>query len=124
MPERSIITPFDAITYKIIGCAMAVHRQLGSGLREDSYQKALGNYFSDSSLAYEAEKLYEVHDDPEQHRLVGYWWPGFVHPALGFSFIYPCYQRPTSSDHLLNPGLPFEIPLFLAFRGFLGDFIA
>jgi GxxExxY protein len=41
MAGKAISTPFDAITYKIIGCAMAVHRELGPGLREDSYQRAL-----------------------------------------------------------------------------------
>ncbi len=78
MANRIVTTPFDSITYKIIGCAMAVHRQLGPGLREDSYQKALGNYFSDSGFAFEAERLYEVYDDPEQKRLVGYYIPDFV----------------------------------------------
>ncbi len=78
MTKRIVTTPFDEITYKIIGCAMAVHRQLGPGLREDSYQKALGNYFSDSDLAFEAERLFEVYDDPEQHRLVGYYIPDFI----------------------------------------------
>ncbi len=78
MPKSIVTTPFDAITYKIIGCAMAVHRQLGPGLREDSYQKALGNYFSDSGFSFEAERLYEVYDDPEQNRMVGYYIPDFV----------------------------------------------
>ncbi len=78
MTNRKITTPFDAITYKVIGCAMAVHRELGPGLREDSYQKALGNYLSDAGFAFEAERLYEVYDDPEQQRLVGYYIPDFV----------------------------------------------
>ncbi len=43
MPDKVISTPYDAITYKIIGCAMAVHRELGPGLRENSYQRALEN---------------------------------------------------------------------------------
>jgi len=40
MAGKVISTPYDAITYKIIGCAMAVHRSLGPALREDSYQRA------------------------------------------------------------------------------------
>jgi hypothetical protein len=36
-----ISTPHDDLTYKIIGCAMAIHRGLGPGLREDTYQRDL-----------------------------------------------------------------------------------
>ena len=35
---KRIKTPFDDLTYKIIGSAMAVHRNLGPGHREDIYQ--------------------------------------------------------------------------------------
>jgi GxxExxY protein len=78
MTGKVISTPFDAITYKVIGCAMAVHRQLGPGLREDSYQRALENSLSEADLAFEAQKLDSVYDDPEQQRLVGYYIPDFV----------------------------------------------
>ena len=66
MTGKVISTPFDAITYKVIGCAMAVHRQLGPGLREDSYQRALENSLSKADLAFDAQKLYSVYDNPEQ----------------------------------------------------------
>ncbi len=76
MADSFVTTPYDAITYKINGCAMAVHRELGPGLREDSYQRALANKLSDAGLAFEQQKLYEVLDD--QKRLIGYYIPDFV----------------------------------------------
>jgi GxxExxY protein len=78
MAEKVIITPYDAVTYKITGCAMAVHRELGPGLREDSYQRALANKLSDAGLSFEQQKRYEVFEDPEQKRLIGYYIPDFV----------------------------------------------
>jgi GxxExxY protein len=78
MAEKVISTPYDAITYKIIGCAMAVHRELGPGLREDSYQRALANHMVDASLSFEAQKLYSISDEPDQQRLVGFYIPDFV----------------------------------------------
>lgn len=76
--EKVKSTPHYAITYKIIGCAMAVHRELGPGLREDSYQRALANELGDCSLAFEQQKLYEVYDDPVQKRLIGYYIPDYI----------------------------------------------
>lgn len=71
-------TPYDDLTYKVIGCAMAVHRSLGPGLRENSYQRALANALAETNLAFEVQKLYGVYDDPEQQRLVDYYIPDFV----------------------------------------------
>jgi GxxExxY protein len=76
MVEKVISTPFDAITYKITGCAMAVHRELWPGLQEDSYQRVLANKLTDAGFAFEQQKLYEVFD--EQKRLAGYYIPDFV----------------------------------------------
>jgi hypothetical protein len=39
--SKFVSTPYDELTYKIIGCAMASHRGLGPGLREDTYQRDL-----------------------------------------------------------------------------------
>ena len=78
MTSKVIETPYNKLTYQIIGCAMAVHRELGPGLREDTYQRSLANHLSEASLPYEAERLYSVYDDPEQQRLVGYYIPDFV----------------------------------------------
>lgn len=70
MADKAISTPFDAITYKFTGCAMAVHRELGPWLREDSYLRALANKLADTGFAFEQQKHYEVFD--EQKRLVGF----------------------------------------------------
>ena len=32
---------YEDLTYKIIGCAMEVHKQLGNGFQEVIYQRAL-----------------------------------------------------------------------------------
>ncbi|HLA99723.1 MAG TPA: GxxExxY protein [Anaerolineales bacterium] len=78
MAEKKVITSFDDLTYRIIGCAMAVHREHGTGLRENSYQRALAFSLQDAGLRYEPQKLYSVYDDPKQQRLVGYYIPDFV----------------------------------------------
>jgi GxxExxY protein len=78
MPDKPLTTPYDTLTYKIIGCAMAVHRELGPGLRENSYQRSLANYLSDVGLSFLQEKPLSVFDDPDQQRLVGYYIPDFM----------------------------------------------
>ena len=42
----------DALTERIIGCAIAVHRELGPGLLEATYEEALCIEFDDASLSY------------------------------------------------------------------------
>jgi GxxExxY protein len=78
MNNKVVSTPYDTVTYKIIGCAMAVHKELGPGLREDSYQRALANKLTDACIVFEPQKLYEVFEDKDQKRLVGYYIPDFV----------------------------------------------
>lgn len=46
----------DPLTYKIIGCAMKVHRTLGPGFQEVIYQRCLAIEFRRAGLAYEREK--------------------------------------------------------------------
>jgi GxxExxY protein len=57
MAGKRIETPYDALTYQIIGCAMATHRRLGPGLREDTYQRDLEVQFTGSTLSYEPQRL-------------------------------------------------------------------
>ena len=76
--EKRIVTPYDELTFKIIGCAMAVQRKLGPDLREDSYQRDLQVHLAEAGMAFEPQKLYEVYDSLEQGSLIGYYIPDFV----------------------------------------------
>ncbi len=77
-PSKLITTPYDAITYKIIGCAMAVHGKLGPGYRENTYQRDLAVHFTEAGLSYGSQKLYEVYDSLDGSQLIGYYIPDFV----------------------------------------------
>jgi GxxExxY protein len=50
----------NALTHKIIGCAMQVHKVLGNGFQEVIYQRALAIEFSFQGLAFEREKEMEL----------------------------------------------------------------
>jgi len=52
--------PFQDLTYKIIGCAMTVHGELGPGLREGIYQRALAVQMTRAGLSHVEEKGREV----------------------------------------------------------------
>jgi len=75
---KLITTPYDDLTYKIIGCAMAVHRKLGPGLRENTYQRDLEVHFTEAGILFESQKLYEVHDSLGGEQLIGYYIPDFI----------------------------------------------
>jgi GxxExxY protein len=77
-PGNKIQTPFDDLTYRIIGCAMAVHRALGPSLREDSYQRALQLSLQEAGLGFEPQKLFAVYSAPDEQDLAGYYIPDFV----------------------------------------------
>jgi GxxExxY protein len=46
---------YEEITHKIIGCAMKVHRVLGSGFQEVIYQRALAIEMGKINLGFERE---------------------------------------------------------------------
>ena len=76
--KKFVRTPYDELTYQIVGCAMAVHRALGPGCREDTYQRDLEAYFSQQSISYQAQRLFEVYDSAREDVLIGYYVPDFV----------------------------------------------
>jgi len=51
----------DALTKRIIGLAMKVHRTLGCGFLESIYCNALAIELEKNSLAFEREKRFHVH---------------------------------------------------------------
>lgn len=51
------------LTYRIIGCAMAVHNRLGPGLREGIYQRALAIEMDAAGLSHVDEKPVEIFVD-------------------------------------------------------------
>lgn len=46
----------NELTHKIIGCAMRIHNELGSGFQEIIYQRALAIELRNSDIGYEREK--------------------------------------------------------------------
>jgi GxxExxY protein len=50
------IYPLSALTGKIIGCAMEVHRHLGNGFQEVIYQRALSLELGMHDIQHEREK--------------------------------------------------------------------
>jgi GxxExxY protein len=43
------------LSYRVIGCAMEVHRTLGPGLLESAYQRCLAYEFDRQGITYQAE---------------------------------------------------------------------
>jgi GxxExxY protein len=51
------------ITHKIIGCAMAVHSELGNGFREVIYQRALDIEMTKQGLVFQREMSMNIYYD-------------------------------------------------------------
>jgi len=47
---------FGPLSNKVIGCAIEVHRHLGPGLLESSYQRCLAHELKINQIRFEAEK--------------------------------------------------------------------
>ena len=52
--------PLEQFTYKVIGCAMRVNNELGPGLKEAVYQRALSLEMETAGLSFEAERPVEI----------------------------------------------------------------
>ena len=50
----------DNRTFKIIGCAMEVHKELGSGFLEAVYQEALERELSFQGVTYKSQPVVEI----------------------------------------------------------------
>ena len=50
----------ESLTEKVIGCAMAVHRELGPGLLEGTYEAALCIELSDAGLKFQRQVGFPV----------------------------------------------------------------
>ncbi|MBI3942210.1 MAG: GxxExxY protein [Chloroflexi bacterium] len=70
-----VTAPHEDLTYHINGAAMAVHRRLGPGHREEIYQRALEAELEKAGLSFESQKNFDVYDNG---RLVGYFIPYLI----------------------------------------------
>jgi GxxExxY protein len=51
---------FDSLSNKVIGCAIEVHKTLGPGLLESTYEHCLAYELNNSGLAFERQKSLPV----------------------------------------------------------------
>ena len=54
-------TPYDDLTYNVIGAAMDVHNALGPGHKESVYQKALSTRLAEKGISFVAEQGIEIY---------------------------------------------------------------
>jgi GxxExxY protein len=58
-----ITPPFEDVTYAIIGAAMAVHNEIGPGLKESVYHRAMRIELEKRGLPFELERDVEIQLD-------------------------------------------------------------
>ncbi len=68
----------NALTHKIIGCAMQVHSTLGNGFQEVIYQRALAIELSYQGLNFAREMDLFSHNQPINE----YWRKEHQHPSM------------------------------------------
>jgi GxxExxY protein len=73
--SKKVKGPYEDLTYRIIGAAMAVHRRIGPGQREAIYQRALEAELKETRLSFEAQKNLPIYDGD---RLLGFYIPDFI----------------------------------------------
>ena len=61
MADKDIL--HKELSYRVIGCAQRVHRELGPGFPEGVYHKALSHEMVQARIPFETEKVVEVFYD-------------------------------------------------------------
>lgn len=51
---------FDSLSHHVIGCALEVHRTLGPGLLESTYEQCLAHELSESGISFQLQKALPV----------------------------------------------------------------
>jgi GxxExxY protein len=51
---------FDPLSHKVIGCALEVHRNLGPGLLESTYEQCLAHELTEAKISFKVQKALPV----------------------------------------------------------------
>lgn len=110
-----VVTPYDELTYQIIGLAMTVHSELGPGLPEEMYKKALIVLMDTDKVGYDREWPIEVRF---RDRVLGIFKLDFVveHKVIveakAIAMLAPIHEQQTLT-YLVASGL--EVALLINF---------